>query len=190
MWIPGSPESQALNSSQENRPLLRQHIAVCQQETLAFIDLQQTKTNGFCSSLLGRSSSSPCFSSSPHNGPSSICPQNGETNASMGDMKLGQDRYDVDEVQDNIRAPSMDSFKTYSEMLLPQCSPKDLFLPLSPIFASSNRDSVDSQQASSPCSSASSELQSQDQFRLQRRTSQGSSREKSIRKWHHNLATS
>ncbi|KAF5906700.1 rho guanine nucleotide exchange factor 19-like, partial [Clarias magur] len=183
MWIPGSPESQALNSSQENRPLLRQHIAVCQQETLAFIDLQQPKTNGFCSSsLLGRSSSSPCFSSSPLNGPSSNCPKNGETNASMGDMKLGQDRYDVDEVQDSIRAPCMDSLKTYSEMLLPQCTPKDLFLPLSPIFASSNRDSVDSQQASSPCSSGSSELQGRDQFRLQRRTSLGSSREKSIRR--------
>uniref|UniRef100_A0A8C1UTH4 Rho guanine nucleotide exchange factor (GEF) 19 n=1 Tax=Cyprinus carpio TaxID=7962 RepID=A0A8C1UTH4_CYPCA len=43
MWFPGSVETQALSDSREGRPLLRQHqhIAVCQQETLAFIDLQQ-----------------------------------------------------------------------------------------------------------------------------------------------------
>lgn len=191
MWIPGSPESQALNNSQENRPLLRQHIAVCQQETLAFIDLQQPKTNGFCSSSsLGRRSSLPCTSGLLHNRPSSNYCQNGETHANTAYVKLGQDGHDVEEVQDKIRAPCVDSLKTDSEKLFPQCSPKDLFLPLSPMFVSRNRDSVDSQQPSSPCSSASSELQSHDQFCLQRRTSQGSSKEKSIRKWHHNLATS
>ncbi|KAG7323592.1 hypothetical protein KOW79_013294 [Hemibagrus wyckioides] len=183
MWIPGSPESQALNNSQENRPLLRQHIAVCQQETLAFIDLQQPKTNGFCSSSsLGRCSSSPCFSGSPHKEPSSNFCQNGETHASIGHVNLSPDVHDVEKVQDNISAPCMDSITRDSEKLLPQCSPKDLFLPLSPMFVPGNRDSVDSQQPSSPCSSASSEQQSHDQFRLQRRTSQGSSKEKSIRR--------
>lgn len=183
MWIPGSPESQALNNSQENRPLLCQHIAVCQQETLAFIDLQQPKTNGFCSSSsLGRRSSSPCSSGLPHNGPSSNCCQKGERHANTAHVKLGQDGHDVEEVQDNIRAPCVDSLKTDSEKLLPQCSPKDLFLPLLPTFVSRNRDSVDSQQPSSPCSSASSDLQNHDKFRLQRRASQGSSKEKSIRR--------
>ncbi|XP_047663125.1 rho guanine nucleotide exchange factor 19 isoform X3 [Tachysurus fulvidraco] len=183
MWIPGSPESQALNNSQENRPLLRQHIAVCQQETLAFIDLPQPKTNGFCSSSsLGRCSSSPCFSGSPHKGSSTNFCQNGETHASIDHINLSRDRHDVEDVQDDISAPCVDTLKTDSEKILPQCTTKDLFLPLSPMFVSRNRDSVDFQQPSSPCSSASSEKQSHDQFCLQRRTSQGSSKEKSIRR--------
>lgn len=180
MWIPGSPESQALSNSQEDRPVLRQHIAVCQQETLAFIDLQQPKTNGFCSSSsLGRCGSSPCSSGSPHNEASSNCCQNRETHASTTHVKLDQDGHDVEEVQDNLTTPCVDSD---SEKLLPQCTPKDLFLPLSPVFVSRNRDSVDSEQPSPRYSSESSELQSHDQFRLQRRASQGSSKEKSIRK--------
>lgn len=184
MWIPGSPESQALNNSQENRPLLCQHIAVCQQETLAFIDLQQPKTNGFCSSSsLGRRSSSPCFSDSPRKGPSLNYCQNGEAHAGIAHVKLSQDGHDVEDFQDIISATCSDSLKTDSETLLPQCTSKDLFLPLSPMFVSRNRDSVDSQQPSSPRSSESSERQSHDKFRLQRRTSQGSSKEKSIRKW-------
>uniref|UniRef100_A0A671USR9 Rho guanine nucleotide exchange factor 19 n=1 Tax=Sparus aurata TaxID=8175 RepID=A0A671USR9_SPAAU len=48
MWIPGSGESQALSEAQEDRPLLHpchhKHIAVCQQETLAFIELQPPVT--------------------------------------------------------------------------------------------------------------------------------------------------
>ncbi|KAI5095677.1 rho guanine nucleotide exchange factor 19, partial [Silurus meridionalis] len=181
MWIPGSPESQALNNSQENRPILRQHIAVCQQETLAFIDLQQPKTNGFCpSSTLGRHSSSPCSSGLPHNGPSLNCCLNGETNANTAHVNLDQDRHDREEVQDNIRAPFVDSLKTDSET--PPCSPKDLFLPLSSVFECRSRDSLNSQQASSPCSSASPVPQSPEHFRLQRRASQGSSKEKSLRR--------
>uniref|UniRef100_A0A8C1NII0 Rho guanine nucleotide exchange factor (GEF) 19 n=1 Tax=Cyprinus carpio TaxID=7962 RepID=A0A8C1NII0_CYPCA len=49
MWFP------ALSDSREGRPLLgqHQHIAVCQQETLAFIDLQQSSVNGVeCDYLL------------------------------------------------------------------------------------------------------------------------------------------
>lgn len=190
MWIPGSPESQALSNSQENRPLLRQHIAVCQQETLAFIDLQQPTTNGFCSSSsLGRRTSLPCSSGSSYNGPSLNCGQNGDTRASTANVKHGQDGQDVEDFQDNITAPCVDSLKKDSEKLLLQCTPKDLFLPLSPMFVPSNRDSVDSQQPSSPYSLDSSELQCHDHFHLQRRASQGSSKEKSIRKWLHNLAT-
>ncbi|TSR39554.1 Rho guanine nucleotide exchange factor 19 [Bagarius yarrelli] len=185
MWIPGSPESQALNNSQENRPLLRQHIAVCQQETLAFIDLQQPKTNGFSStSSLGRYSSSPCSPESPHIGSSSSYCKNGETHASLDHVKLDEDGLDqdVEEDQNNISAPCADSLKTDSGQRLPRCTPKDLFLPLSPLFVSSNRDSVDSEQLSSAFSSAYSEQQSHEQFRLQRRTSQGSTKEKSIRR--------
>ncbi|KAJ0064669.1 hypothetical protein NL108_011499 [Boleophthalmus pectinirostris] len=46
MWIPGSGDPQSLSEGQEDRPLLRschhKHVAVCQQETLAFIELQPT----------------------------------------------------------------------------------------------------------------------------------------------------
>ncbi|KAK5923314.1 hypothetical protein CgunFtcFv8_000295 [Champsocephalus gunnari] len=48
MWIPGSGESQALSEAQEDRTLLHpcrhKHVAVCQQETLAFIELQPPVT--------------------------------------------------------------------------------------------------------------------------------------------------
>lgn len=53
MWIPGPGDPQSLSEGQEDRPLLRpchhKHVAVCQQETLAFIDLQPAvmpKLNG------------------------------------------------------------------------------------------------------------------------------------------------
>ncbi|KAG5835618.1 hypothetical protein ANANG_G00245930 [Anguilla anguilla] len=42
MWIPGSPESQALSEARKDRAFPRQphhHVAVCKQETLAFTEL-------------------------------------------------------------------------------------------------------------------------------------------------------
>ncbi|KAJ0036570.1 hypothetical protein NQD34_005247 [Periophthalmus magnuspinnatus] len=46
MWIPGSGDPQSPSEEQENRPLLHschhKHVAVCQQETLAFIELEPT----------------------------------------------------------------------------------------------------------------------------------------------------
>uniref|UniRef100_A0A8D3A801 Rho guanine nucleotide exchange factor (GEF) 19 n=1 Tax=Scophthalmus maximus TaxID=52904 RepID=A0A8D3A801_SCOMX len=48
MWIPGSGESQAPSEALEERPLLHpchhKHVAVCQEETLAFIELQPPVT--------------------------------------------------------------------------------------------------------------------------------------------------
>lgn len=44
MWIPRSGEPQAPSDSREGRPLLHKHVAVCQQETLAFIELQPSVT--------------------------------------------------------------------------------------------------------------------------------------------------
>ncbi|KAL7859863.1 hypothetical protein SRHO_G00150100 [Serrasalmus rhombeus] len=184
MWIPGSPEAQvALSSSRENRPLLRQHIAVCQQETLAFIDLQQNSTNGFCSSSsLGGHITLPHPPCPPQNGPLTDCFQNGDTDLDSDlntNLNLNHESHqDVEEVQNNTREPCVDLLKTDPEKLLPPSqvvSPRDLFLPLSPMF-------VDAHQPSSPSSPLGSELQSPDLFPLQRRTSQGSSKEKSIRR--------
>uniref|UniRef100_A0A3P9IJ27 Rho guanine nucleotide exchange factor (GEF) 19 n=1 Tax=Oryzias latipes TaxID=8090 RepID=A0A3P9IJ27_ORYLA len=45
MWIPRSGEPQAPSDSREGRPLLHKHVAVCQQETLAFIELQPSVTS-------------------------------------------------------------------------------------------------------------------------------------------------
>lgn len=59
-------------------------------------------------------------------------------------------------------------------------NPRNLFLPLSPIYAPGDRNSLESQQLSSPSSPL--ELQGSDPFRPQRRTSLGSIKEKSIRR--------
>ncbi|KAJ8260202.1 hypothetical protein GJAV_G00178260 [Gymnothorax javanicus] len=51
MWIPGSPESQALSEALKDRALPRQphhHVAVCKQESLTFAELQQPTSNGLC----------------------------------------------------------------------------------------------------------------------------------------------
>ncbi|KAG9269675.1 rho guanine nucleotide exchange factor 19 [Astyanax mexicanus] len=178
MWIPGSPEAQvALSNSRESGPLLRQHIAVCQQETLAFIDLQEPSTNGFrSSSSLGRRSSSPCLPGPPQNESSIDCCQNGGTVADtdLNHKNLNRESHqEIEDAQNNDGEPCVDLLKTDSEKLLSQTwgvNPRDLFLPLSPMF-------MDPQQPDSP-----SDLQIPDQFRLQRRTSQGASKEKSIRR--------
>ncbi|XP_076874483.1 rho guanine nucleotide exchange factor 19 isoform X2 [Brachyhypopomus gauderio] len=169
MWIPGSPEAQALSDSPENRPLLRQHIAVCQQETLAFIDLQQPGTNGFrSSSSLGRRCSLPCPAGPAHDR-----------------ADPNRDGRDVRGALDGTRAPGMDSLETDTEKHQWQhhgVGSKTLFLPVSPAFMARDGDSEDVQQASSPSSPLGSEVQSPDPFRLQRRASQVSSKEKSIRR--------
>ncbi|XP_059913400.1 rho guanine nucleotide exchange factor 19 [Gadus macrocephalus] len=55
MWIPGSGDPQALSEGRDGRPLLRpchhKHVAVCRQETLAFIELQHTLTTTLHSPL-------------------------------------------------------------------------------------------------------------------------------------------
>ncbi|KPP74477.1 rho guanine nucleotide exchange factor 19-like [Scleropages formosus] len=62
MWIPSSPESQALTEAWKDRPFPRQGshpVAVCQQETLAFIGLHQPGAEGPGSLPLNRHSLTP-----------------------------------------------------------------------------------------------------------------------------------
>lgn len=192
MWFPGSVEAQALSDSREGRPLLRQHqhIAVCQQETLAFIDLQQPSVNGFQSHTLENCSSSlyskpvRCNGSSPSN-----FAKNGSTDTTL-DNYLTQDSNNVEVAQDQTWIPITGLPETVYENPEPEVKSlrsRDLFLPLSP-YAPGDRNSFESQQLSSPSSPL--EFQSLDPFRPQRRTSLGSIKEKSISKCHSHLTKS
>ncbi|KAL0158244.1 hypothetical protein M9458_046320, partial [Cirrhinus mrigala] len=182
MWFPGSIETQALSDTREGRPLLRQHqhIAVCQQETLAFIDLQQPSVNGFQSRTLENCSSSLCSKPVRCNGsgPSDFA-KNGSTDTAL-DNYLTQD-CDVEGVQEQTWTPVTALPETVYEKPEPgvkSLNSRDLFLPLSPTYAPENRNSLEPQQLSSPPSP--SEFQSLEPFRPQRRTSLGSIKEKSI----------
>uniref|UniRef100_A0A671UNX0 Rho guanine nucleotide exchange factor 19 n=1 Tax=Sparus aurata TaxID=8175 RepID=A0A671UNX0_SPAAU len=154
MWIPGSGESQALSEAQEDRPLLHpchhKHIAVCQQETLAFIELQPPvtpKVNG-----LG----------SPR--PDAQCTTHSVT--------LNGFRHTLNELNDTQNG----CHRTDSE----RDSTLPLSLPLSSLYT--NRDSWESHLPCSPSSPEGPGFQSPDSCQPQRRTSQGSVKEKSIRR--------
>ncbi|XP_051515945.1 rho guanine nucleotide exchange factor 19-like [Myxocyprinus asiaticus] len=182
MWFPGSVETQALSDSREGRPLLRQN----QQETLAFIELQQPSTNGFQSHTPEKHSSSPC--SKPvrckGNRPSDFA-KNGSTDTTL-DNYLTQDSNDVEVAQDQTWTPITEVPETgyeNSEPGIKSLGSRGLFLPLSPTYVLGDRDSLDSQHQSSPSSPSSPlEFQSPDPFCLQRRTSMGSLKEKSVRR--------
>lgn len=185
MWFPGSVETQALNDSREGRPLLRQHqhIAVCQQETLAFIDLQQPSVNGFQSCTPENCSSSLCSKPVRCNGSSpSDFAKNGSTDKTL-DNYLTQDSNNEEGVQDQMWTPITALPETVYEKPEPGVKglrSRDLFLPLSSTYVPENRNSLEPQQQSSPSSPL--EFQGSDPFRLQRRTSFGSIKEKSISK--------
>uniref|UniRef100_A0A8C1EFW8 Rho guanine nucleotide exchange factor (GEF) 19 n=1 Tax=Cyprinus carpio carpio TaxID=630221 RepID=A0A8C1EFW8_CYPCA len=179
MWFP------ALSDSREGRPLLgqHQHIAVCQQETLAFIDLQQSSVNGFQTQTLENCSSSLC--SKPvkcnGNGPSDFV-KNGSTDTKL-DNYLTEDTNNVEGVQDQMWTPINGLPETVYEKPEPGVkglSSRDLFLPLSPTYEPENRNSLEPQELSSPASPL--DFQSLDPFCLQRRTSLRSIKEKSIRR--------
>uniref|UniRef100_A0A8C2HTE7 Rho guanine nucleotide exchange factor (GEF) 19 n=1 Tax=Cyprinus carpio TaxID=7962 RepID=A0A8C2HTE7_CYPCA len=179
MWFP------ALSDSREGRPLLgqHQHIAVCQQETLAFIDLQQSSVNGFQTQTLENCSSSLC--SKPvkcnGNGPSDFV-KNGSTDTKL-DNYLTEDTNNVEGVQDQMWTPINGLPETVYEKPEPGVkglSSRDLFLPLSPTYEPENRNCLEPQELSSPTSPL--DFQSLDPFCLQRRTSLRSIKEKSIRR--------
>ncbi|KAM6929294.1 rho guanine nucleotide exchange factor 19 [Lycodopsis pacificus] len=198
MWIPGSGESQALSEAQEDRPLLHpchhKHVAVCQQETLAFIELQPPVTP----KLNGRSSPRPAVIPETQCTTHSL-PLNGFTHTlnELNDMQntvLNLNSYtpadDCElECHNSIRT-SLKEQTEKSRAVTTVCRPfhAALSLPLPfplPFPLSSLYTNGDSWESPLPCSPSSPEgpgFQRLDSCQLQRRTSQGSLKEKSIRR--------
>lgn len=202
MWIPGPGESQGLNESREGRPLLRhcchKHVAVCQQETLAFIELQPAAT----SKLSGFGSQGQnAISDAQHRADS--LPQNGfrRTLNEINNMQEGCPRTDAEhEISLNFSSCTTDDgglvcqneTKTSpqeqtekTQTLTTLCRPlhSALSLPLSFPLSSlyTNRDSWESRGPGSPSSPECTDCRGPDSCQPQRRISQGSLREKSIR---------
>lgn len=200
MWIPGSGEPQALSEAQQDRPLLHschhKHIAVCQQETLAFIELQPTvtpKLNGLGSP---RPTAIPDTQCTTHS-----LTLNGfrHTLNELNDMQNGYHSTDNEhETTVNLNSASDGELECHngSRTSLPEqtekpctvttvCRPLHaalslpLSLPLSSLYT--NRDSWESQLPCSPSSPEGRGFQGPDSCQPQRRTSQGSLKEKSIR---------
>ncbi|XP_049437007.1 rho guanine nucleotide exchange factor 19 [Epinephelus fuscoguttatus] len=204
MWIPGSGESPSLNEAQEDRPLLHpchhKHVAVCQQETLAFIELQPPvtpKLNGLGSSRQTVIPEAQCTTHSlPLNGFKHTLNelndmQNGchrtdnehETTLNLnshtpeGDCELecqNGNRTSLQEQTEKPRSVTTVCRPLHSALSLP------LPFPLSSLYT--NRDSWESQLPCSPSSPEGPGCQSPDFSQPQRRTSQGSLKEKSIRR--------
>lgn len=205
MWIPGSGESQDPSESHEGRPLLHpchhKHVAVCQQETLAFIELQppvSPKLNGF-----GRQAPN-IISDVRRTGHSPPLNDFRQTLNELNDVQKSC-RVTDNELEINFNCPTsktgdgeLESLNDRRTSLQEQsekpktvttvCRPLHaaLSLPLSFPLSSlyTNRDSFDSQFTCSPSSPECPRLQGLDPFQPQRRMSQGSQgslKEKSIR---------
>uniref|UniRef100_A0A4W5M7V4 Rho guanine nucleotide exchange factor 19 n=1 Tax=Hucho hucho TaxID=62062 RepID=A0A4W5M7V4_9TELE len=191
MWIPVSGESQALSEAPDDMPLLRQchhkHIAVCQQETLTFIELQPPVTpsvKGWGSPTADTQRFSP-LSENHRKHTSEAQTGSGRSNPDHYSQTLGGEVELV--IQEDIRTnpPVQDQYErpmAVSSVFLPLHAA--LSLPLSLPLSSQYRDtdSWDSQPPGSPSSPELPWLQSPDTCRPQRRSSQSSLREKSIRR--------
>ncbi|XP_034446932.1 rho guanine nucleotide exchange factor 19 [Hippoglossus hippoglossus] len=193
MWIPGSGESQALSEVQEDRPLLHpchlKHVAVCQEETLAFIELQPPvtpKLNGLSSPRQAVIPDAQCITHT--------LSLNGYRHAlnELNDMKNDCQRTDNEhETTLNLNSHTTVGDGEPEQTEKPQtvttvCRPPHtaLSLPLSFPLSSlyTNTDSWESQLPCSPSSPEGPGCQSPNSCPLQRRTSQGSVKEKSIRR--------
>lgn len=200
MWIPGSGESPVLSESQEHRrlpyPCHHKHIAVCQQETLSFIELQPPVTPKLNGLVSQRPTVRPDTQCAAH--PLTL---NGFRQAlnELNDMQNGCHRTeDEDETsatfssgdgelegQDGIRT-SLQEQTEKPLMVTTVCRPLHaalslpLPLPLSSLYTS--RDSWESQLPCSPSPPEGPGVQSSYPCLPQRRTSHGSLKEKSIRK--------
>ncbi|XP_071204362.1 rho guanine nucleotide exchange factor 19 isoform X2 [Salvelinus alpinus] len=196
MWFPVSGESQALSEARDDRPLLRQcqhnHIAVCQQE------LQPPVTpsdNGHGSPTADAQHSTPLplnhrkhtrteaenggWRSNPDQDTDTDMDLSSDSQMLGGDVELfiREDRRTDTPGQEKCERPMVVStvFRPlHTALSLP------LFLPLSSLYR--DTDYCNSQPPGSPSSHEPPELQTPDTCRPQRRTSQGSLKEKSIRR--------
>nr|XP_054601725.1 LOW QUALITY PROTEIN: rho guanine nucleotide exchange factor 19 [Nothobranchius furzeri] len=202
MWIPGPGESQGLSESQESQPLLHpchhKHVAVCQQETLAFIELQATatpKSNCFGSQRKNLISDAKHLVDSVSlnrvsqtlnelNDMQKICHRRDELENSLNSPIETMDQKEI--VCQNGTRTSLQEQPKKPHMVTTVCRPLHaalslpLSLPLSSLYT--NRDSWESQGPGSPSSPECPENQGPDACQPQRRASQGSLREKSIRR--------
>ncbi|KAF3696601.1 Rho guanine nucleotide exchange factor 19 Ephexin-2 [Channa argus] len=204
MWIPGSGESQTPSEAQEDRSLLHpchhKHVAVCQQETLAFIELQPPVTprlNGFGSPRQTVIPEAQCTTHSPPaNGfkhtinevidQRNSCHRTDNEHETMLNLNChtpaGDDELEchsgiwttVQEQTEKPRSVTTVSRPLHAALSLP------LSFPLSSLYA--NRDSWESQSPCSPSPPEGPGFQSLESRRPQRRTSQCSLKEKSIRR--------
>ncbi|CAG6021136.1 unnamed protein product [Menidia menidia] len=196
MWIPRSAESQAAGEPQEDRPLVHpchhKHVAVCQQETLAFIELQPSatpKSNGFASQRTNVTSDPQRTARAlPVNGfrqsLNELNDMHRSCHGSGSDMEIAEGGVDI-ERPNGVRTSFQDQTEK-PRTVTTVCRPLHaalslpLSLPLSSLYT--NRDSWESQLTCSPSSPESTSFQGPDSCPPQRRTSQGSIKEKSIRR--------
>ncbi|XP_055366264.1 rho guanine nucleotide exchange factor 19 isoform X2 [Betta splendens] len=194
MWIPGSGEAQTLSEAQETGPLLHtchhKHVAVCQQETLAFIELQPPATlngldtqcpthplqiNGLKHTLkeLNDTQNSRRRTDSEQETVLSLsCDQTPEADAEL--RHRGGTRASVQEPTERPRAVTTICRPLHAALSLP------LSFPLSSLYA--NTDAWESQAPGSPSSPEGPGFQGPDSCQPQRRISQCSLKEKSIRR--------
>ncbi|XP_077472127.1 rho guanine nucleotide exchange factor 19 isoform X2 [Stigmatopora argus] len=194
MWLPGPGESvDVISEPQDDKlhpqPCHHKHVAVCQQETLAFIELQSpdsAKLNGH-----NPSREQHCATHAP--ALDTLKNSQNELN-DLAQSYLGTCKNDellisnvcltsVDDVECPSTLEKMDGgAQNIASVFRPHHVPLSLplALPLSTLQA--NRDSWDSQIHCSPSPPEAPEFQSLDLYLLQRRTSQSSFKEKSIRR--------
>lgn len=194
MWIPGSGDSPVLSETKEDRrlpfPCHHKHVAVCQQETLSFIELQPPASpklnghlsprpltlNGFRQALnVLNEAQNGCHGTEGEDEPPSatICPP---APAIDGDLQ-GPDSLRVCSQEQSERPVAVTTMcrPHHAALSLP------LALPLSELCT--DRDSWESQSPCSPSPPEGPSVQSLYPGQPQRRTSQGSLKEKSIRKF-------
>lgn len=210
MWIPGSGDSQALSEDRrDGRPLLRpchhKHVAVCRQETLAFIELQQPANSlTKLPSSLGTArppgdtkQDTRTLPLSPLNGlkRSLLDLQNGfpsgndRVGNALDSMTLARrDEFNGQTCSSTESFPEEETERTHAVTTVCRPLHAALSLPLSlPLssFYSDTGNPLENHLASAPSSPSSlpegSAFQSPESSLPQRRTSQGSLKEKSIR---------
>ncbi|XP_036387111.1 rho guanine nucleotide exchange factor 19-like [Megalops cyprinoides] len=180
-WIPGSPESQALSEARKDRAFPRRphhHVAVCKQETLAFIELPQPGTNGLSPPSLR---DGHCLT--PPSEPGSPTATGGEVPLSSPHATLDADRGPEESEGPGVpntdgtvpQGPVRSDGKPASSHPAPPLS-LPLSLPLS--TSPGRRNSLQCQRSSS----LDSGVRSPEPCSPQRRTSHGDIKEKSIRR--------